>query len=28
VSGARQSASLWHIAPEHWPTPFMMSRQL
>ena len=27
-SGARQSASLWHIAPEHWPTPFMMSRQL
>ena len=27
-SGARQSASVWHIAPEHWPTPFMMSRQL
>ena len=27
-SGARQSASEWHIAPEHWPTPFMMSRQL
>ena len=28
VSGARQSASLWHIAPEHWPTPFTMSRQV
>jgi hypothetical protein len=28
VSGALQSVSLWHIAPEHWPTPFTMSRQV
>jgi hypothetical protein len=27
VSGWAQSASMWQSAPEHWPTPFVTSRQ-